>query len=187
MANFLAKEIMKNILFKTNTQKVLRLLIQHPTREFLASDIKSKVHISRAGINFALQELSKQKLIEKKAKGKAYAYQVKAELSAIKQLKVLDSVINLQPLTDSLKALADKVILFGSCARGEDTEDSDIDLLVISHNKEEAGEKLKKFRKFRVKAIIKTASELERLSREDPSFYAEINRGIILFEKNDEY
>ncbi len=178
---------MENILFKTNTQKVLKFLAQHPTQEFLASDIKSKTHISRAGINFALQELSTQKLIEKKAKGKAYVYQVKAGLSTIKQLKVLDSVIKLQSLINNSKDSADKIILFGSCARGEDTEDSDIDLLVVSRNKEEVREKLKKFRKIRVKAIIKTVSELEDLSKADPSFYAEINRGIILFEKNDEY
>lgn len=178
---------MKNIIFTTNTQKVLKLLIQCPTQELLASDIKNKIQLSRAGINFALQELSKQKLIEKKAKGRAYVYQVKSELSAIKQLKVLDSVIKLQHLLDNLKILADKVILFGSCARGEDTEDSDIDLLVVSRSKEEIRGKLKKLGKLRVKTIIKTASELEKLSKEDPAFYAEINRGIILFEKNDEY
>lgn len=31
---------------------------------------------------------------------------------------------------------AEKVILFGSYARGEETEDSDVDLLVIAHRKE---------------------------------------------------
>ena len=37
-----------------------------------------------------------------------------------------------------------EIILFGSVARGEDTEDSDIDLLIISSKKQETKDKLMK-------------------------------------------
>jgi predicted nucleotidyltransferase len=178
---------MKNIFFKTNSQKVLVFLSQYPTKEFLASEIKEKVHLSRAGINFALQELTNNKLITRKAKGKAYVYQARAELSVIKQLKVLINIIDLEPLVKVLSEFTDKIVLFGSCSRGENTEDSDVDLLIVSHSKDEIKERLKKFRKIQVKAIIKTNAELERLSKDDAAFYGEINRGIILFEKRDEY
>ena len=36
----------------------------------------------------------------------------------------------------------EKIILFGSVARGEDTEDSDIDILIISDKKRETKDKL---------------------------------------------
>lgn len=35
-----------------------------------------------------------------------------------------------------------KIILFGSVARGDDTEESDIDILIISNNREEIDDKI---------------------------------------------
>jgi len=178
---------MENVFFKTNTQKVLNFLAKHPTKFLLASEIRKKLKLSRAGIHSALQELLKKGLVQRKQKGKAYVYQIKSEVTALKQVKVLDSIIKLQSLVKKLSPLVDKVILFGSCARGEDTEDSDIDLLIITHDKGGVKEKLKQFTKFRLKPIIKTPVEFANLEKKDPSFYLEVVRGIILFEKSDEY
>jgi len=177
---------MKNIFFNTNTQKVLRFFIQNPTQSLLASDIIKGTSISRAGINFALRELLKEGLIQKEAKGKAYIYRVESEPSVLKQLKVLDSVMKLHPLVKKIESLAEKIILFGSCARGENTEDSDIDLMMISHNKDEIKDELCQFKKLPLKPIIKTPIEFEGLEKKDPTFYLEITRGIVLFEKNNE-
>ncbi|TRZ80083.1 hypothetical protein D4R86_04960 [bacterium] len=177
---------MKNIFFNTNTQKVLRFFIQNPTQFLLASDVIKNTNISRAGINFALRELLKEGLIQKEAKGKAYIYRVESELSVLKQLKVLDSVMKLHPLVKKIESLAEKIILFGSCARGENTEDSDIDLMMISHNKDEIKDGLCQFKKLPIKSMIKTPIEFADLEKKDPTFYLEITRGIVLFEKNNE-
>jgi len=101
-------------------------------------------------------------------------------------LKVLDSVMKLHPLVKKIESLAEKIILFGSCARGENIEDSDIDLMIISHNKDEIKDKLYQFKKLLLKPIIKTPIEFEDLEKKDSTFYLEITRGIVLFEKNDE-
>ena len=42
---------------------------------------------------------------------------------------------------------AEKVILFGSYARGEETEDSDVDLLVVMRNKVAPGQQVVEIRK----------------------------------------
>jgi predicted nucleotidyltransferase len=178
---------MKNLFFKSNTQKVLRSLLQYSERSLLPSDIKKDLKISRAGIHSALQELLKKDLIQRKQKGKAYVYQAKSDLLVLKQLKVLDSAIKLQSLVKRLSPLVDKIILFGSCSRGENTEDSDIDLLIISYNKEGVKEELKRFMNFRLKPIIKTPVEFVNLEKKDPTFYLETIRGIILFAKSDGY
>jgi len=178
---------MKNLFFKSNTQKVLRSLLQYSERALLPSDIKKDLKISRAGIHSALQELLKKDLIQRKQKGKAYVYQAKLELSVLKQFKILDSVIELQSLVKRLSPLVDKIILFGSCSRGENTEDSDIDLLIITHDKEGVKEGLKRFMNFCLKPIIKTQVEFVNLEKKDPTFYSEMIRGIILFEKSNEY
>lgn len=178
---------MENLFFKSNTQKVLKFLSKHPAKFLLPSEMRKDLKISRAGIHSALQELLRRDLIQRKQKGKAYVYQVKSELPVLKQLKVLDSVIKLQSLVKKLSFLVDKIILFGSCSRGENIEDSDIDLLIITYDKEGVKEKLKQFIGFRLKPIIKTPIEFVSLEKKDPTFYLEIMRGIILFEKSDEY
>jgi predicted nucleotidyltransferase len=177
---------MKNIFFKTNAQKILRFLLEHPEELLLPAEIKKETKISRAGIHSALQELLKNDLIQRKQKGKAYIYQAQSELPALKQIKVLDSVIKLQPLVKKLNSFVDKIILFGSCSRGENIKKSDIDLLIITHDKMAIKEKLNQFTEFYLKPIIKTPIEFMALEKKDPAFYTEINRGIILFEKNQE-
>ncbi|MBU1045825.1 nucleotidyltransferase domain-containing protein [Patescibacteria group bacterium] len=177
---------MKNIFFKTNAQKILRLLLEHPEELLLPSEIKKETKISRAGIHSALQELFKKGLIQRKQKGRAYIYQVQSELPALKQIKVLDSIMKLQPLVKKLNFSIEKIILFGSCSRGENIKESDIDLLIITHDKMAVKEKLDQFTKFYLKPIIKTPIEFMALEKKDPAFYTEINRGIILFEKNQE-
>ena len=178
---------MKNLFFKSNTQKVLRYLAQYPEKVLLSSEIKKDLKISRAGVHSALQELLRKHLIQREQRGKAYLYQIQSELSILKQFKVLDSTITLDPLVKKVNSFVNKIILFGSCSRGENTEDSDIDLLIITHEKEKVRKKLKQFTKFRLKPIIKTPLEFLSLEKENPTFYSEIIRGIILFEKNDEY
>lgn len=177
---------MENIFFSTNIQKVLRFLVRHSTKALLASDIRKSLGLSRAGVNFALQELSEKGLVQRESKGKAYIYQIKSEHPALKQFKVLDWTTKLYPLIRKLKVLANKVILFGSCARGENVEDSDIDLLIVTHNKEEVNKTLESFRKLPLKPVIKTPIELEDLEKKNPIFYLEVTRGIILFEKDNE-
>jgi len=187
MSNLLESNNMENLFFKSNTQKVLKFLSEHPTRFLLSSEVRKDLKISRASIHSALRELLKQGLIQREQKGKAYVYQIKSELAISKQLKVLDSVIKLRSLVKKVSPLVSKVILFGSCSRGENTEDSDIDLFIITHNKEEVRKRLKQFARFRLRPIIKTPIEFVNLEKKDRTFYLEITRGVILFEKNDEY
>ncbi|WP_424354054.1 nucleotidyltransferase domain-containing protein [Methanobacterium sp. MBAC-LM] len=80
----------------------------------------------------------------------------------------------------------DKIILFGSVARGEDTGDSDIDILVISNKKKETKDKLMKkvsdalFRSG-VYISAKVISKEEYNNLEDTHFISNIKReGVVL-------
>ena len=70
-------------------------------------------------------------------------------------------------------------------SRGENLPDSDVDFLILTHNKKEILKILKPFKKLLLKPIIKTPFEFESLKENDSIFYSEIIRGIILFEKDE--
>src|SRR3990167_2233268 len=77
---------------------------------------------------------------------------------------------------------AEKVILFGSYAKGDATEDSDVDLLVVAPTKERFFERMASIRRLirdlrdglPVSPIVLTPGELEKRRRAGDPFVREI-------------
>jgi len=177
---------MQKSLISTNAQKILDFLIQNPGTQFIANDIQKATKISRAGVNFALRQLTKEKLIFREKKATIYLYAADHQNQIIKQLKVLRITILLQPLIHKLKTLAQKVVLFGSCAHGEDIPDSDIDLFIMTNNTEKVrgiveAHKVNK----KIQAIIRTSLQFVEMEKKEPVFFEEINRGILFWEARE--
>ncbi|RLE01232.1 MAG: hypothetical protein DRJ11_10095 [Candidatus Aminicenantes bacterium] len=175
----------QSILFATNTQKVLDFLLERPGKEFVEREIREAVGISKSGVNYALRELVRANFIFRYKKGKIYLYSLNNKNPVVKQLKVLKTIICIQPILKKLKKLSSKVILFGSSSRGENIEDSDIDLFVISNIKKEEIEtqinKLKSKRKLQL--VVRTELGEIELKDNDPTFYDQIQKGIILWQR----
>jgi len=76
------------------------------------------------------------------------------------------------------------VILYGSCARGEDTLTSDIDLSIETPAKEPVLEILQRHQKTLprdLSPIVHTPDETYRLTVEDAPFFDSIQQGIVLW------
>ena len=178
---------MKKILFATNSQKILEYLIQTPGDEYLSREIQIAVKTSKAGTNFALNDLVKAGFIRRKKRGKMYLYAINFDHPIIKQLKILKVIISLNPLLKKMKSKSQKIILYGSSSRGENTKDSDIDLFVVTNSLPEVGEIVKNSSKGKiVQLITRTPLKYIEMEKTDPIFYAEIERGIVLWEAKDE-
>ena len=68
---------MKNNIFPlTNQQEILFFLIKSPNRAYLEKEIQTATKISKAGVNFALRDLKKQKLVSRQARGNTYFYKI---------------------------------------------------------------------------------------------------------------
>jgi len=188
-ANILARRIfqMKEVLFKTNPQKVIEYLIQKAGKEFLSKEIQIATKMSKAGANFALNDLVKTSLVNRQQKGNAYLYTINDENPVVKQLKVLRTIIDFMPLIKKLKQKTSKIILYGSSSRGEDTEDSDIDLFIVTNLTEEV-EKIMQRKKYskKIQPIIRKPLQYIEMEKTDPTFYQEIEIGIVLWEAKDE-
>jgi predicted nucleotidyltransferase len=178
---------MKEILFKTNPQKVIEYLIQKPGKEFLSKEIQIATKMSKAGANFALNDLAKANLVNSQQKGKTYLYTINDENPVVKQLKILRTIMNLMPLIKKLKQKSSKIILYGSSSRGEDTEDSDIDLFIVTNLIEDIEKIVQRNKHYKkVQPIIRKPLKYIEMEKTDPTFYQEIEKGIVLWEAKDE-
>jgi predicted nucleotidyltransferase len=174
----------ENSLISTNTTIVLSFLAENPAKDYATIEIKNATGMSRQGVYLALIELEKEGLVSKTKKGKMLIYHVNYENNTVKQFKVLKMVISLQTLVENLSKVTDKIILYGSAARGEDRADSDIDLFIQTENAEDAIDELKKFRSNRkIQEKIMGAVGLSKMKDEDRVFYDEVMRGVVLWEK----
>ena len=83
-----------------------------------------------------------------------------------------------------------RIVLFGSYAKGGATEDSDVDLMVImTHKKRNVDQALeidqKIHRSFPLDLIVKTPAEIKsRLAQKDVFISSVVNEGKVLYENN---
>ena len=178
---------MKKILFATNSQKILEFLIQTPGEEYLSKEIQIAVKTSKAGTNFALNDLVNIGFVRRKKRGKMYLYAISFNHPIIKQLKVLKVIIFLNPLLKKIRNKSQKIILYGSSSRGENTKDSDIDLFVATNSLSEVEKIVRNSSKGKIiQLIIRTPLKYIEMEKTDPIFYTEIERGIVLWEAKNE-
>ena len=171
----------RNLLITTNAQKVLYFLIDHPVKDFLESEIQKTTKISKSGINYALRDLGAGGFLFRSKRGKAFFYRLNHKNLVVKQLKVIETIIHLNGLLKKLKPLASKIILFGSSSRGENTPDSDIDLLIITHSKNSIQNQIEKVRSKReIQSVICSNVEFLEKKKTDTVFYEQVNKGIVL-------
>jgi len=175
-----------DIFAATNSLKVLSYLVENPGREFLSSEIQKAASISRAGAYLALGELIRQNLVLKTKKGKLLFYSIIYDDSTIKQFKVLKNILALRPLVSKLKPLSKKIILYGSTSRGENDPSSDIDLFVLSQEPQAVKNIISSIRaRQKIQAVIKTPSELSDIKEKEKTYYAEVDRGITLWDSKE--
>lgn len=173
----------------TNSQKVLSLLIKFPDQDFYEREISRRLGISSGSANRALNELFSSGVITRRQEGKMFFYSIDHPDAAITTLKKAINILLIEPLTDRLKKISSRIVLYGSCARGTDTSESDLDLFVISTRKKEASNLISDFKfpkgyeNIHIQPVIKTPVELLNGVRSEHAFMEEVERGIVLWEK----
>ena len=164
-------------------QKIIMFLSDYPEREFYGQEIANKVKSSKASASGLLRVLSRRGIIFKKVRGRMKFYQINAKSLELKRLRINSAMEKLNPLLPRLEKLSQKIILFGSSSRGEQTSGSDFDLFILSAEKNKVQAALKKINSgLRLNAVIKTPGEWSEMEITEPEFYREIKSGIILYE-----
>jgi predicted nucleotidyltransferase len=85
-----------------------------------------------------------------------------------------------------IQKVSNKIVLYGSCATGEDTSESDIDLFIISMEKSRVLNEIRKevsAMKREVKAVVVSGQEYLLMRNKKEALLGELDKGIALWEK----
>jgi predicted nucleotidyltransferase len=149
------------------------------------NNIASQLKLSKGLVSKYFQILLKKQIL-KKEKGKL----VVADNASVKAVRILLNVRRIDTRIFGKYPFVTAVGLYGSCARGENTEDSDVDLWVRVKDVEESkiasltSEVNKKIKN--AKLVFLSDKKIEKLRKEDIMFYHSIAFGsIILYGNRD--
>ncbi len=163
-------------------QKIIKFLGNYPEREFYAQEIAENVQCSKASASNILKSLAKEGVVFTNKRGHMKFHRINQKNLKVRQLKINFVLEKLNLIVPKLQKVSQKIFLFGSASRGEQTFNSDIDLFVITSCKPDAAAILKKTGKnTKIKAIIKTPSEWSEMEIKEPEFYQQVKNGIILY------
>lgn len=127
--------------------ELLKFFCTYPTTEFSISEIARETGLSKPWVSEKIEKFEEEDVVETRKQGNQRLARFNRDSNRALRLK---QVLNLEqlyqsPLTDEIVekySYPEAVIVFGSFAKGEDIEDSDIDIAVITPETAEIGGKV---------------------------------------------
>jgi predicted nucleotidyltransferase len=164
------------ILQKCSLWNVAEVFFAEPTKVHYIKEISRIIHLAPTSVKNHIQELVKEGLIEETDKEIFKGYLARRDNPEFIFYKKISNLISIKSskLQDYLKEHYPKaIILFGSYDKGEDIENSDIDLFIDSKKFRVDAEKFGKILKRNIHLVFKEEAE--------KSLLESINQGTILF------
>lgn len=164
---------------------ILSLLTKNPNTPRYQREISRKAKVSIGATNQVLKEFREAGLVTRERRGRMYFYLPDMDNPLIRHFKIFENILELEDLIRKLRGRCSKIILFGSCATGKNTLESDIDLFLQTEDPQKVRKllNLQKALAERIKPVIVNNLEFISLKKKDKTFYEQIREGIILWEK----
>ena len=181
--------MLQSHLIATVNQKVLSLLAKYSDQEFYERELARKLGISYGSANRALNGLYSTGAVTRRREGKMYFYSIDSSTAALTEFKKMVNLMLVEPLVEELKKIASRIILYGSCALGTDTTESDLDLFVVSNSKEYVSNVIsdfnfpRGFEDIHIQSVIRSPVDLLEGGESERTFIEEVDRGIVLWER----
>ena len=112
---------------------IVSFFLSHPTGTFLQREIIKRCRLAKATASKELSRLEGLDLFTVERVGQAKLYRLNRSSLFVKQLKRFFNLVSplLQEFLSPLRSRLVKAVVFGSYGRGEDREDSDVDILLV--------------------------------------------------------
>ncbi|MDE1863569.1 MAG: nucleotidyltransferase domain-containing protein [Thaumarchaeota archaeon] len=165
--------------------KILRIFLSDPVRQYHEREVARRSGASSGSANKLLRLMARADMLDRQSRGRMVLYSLNLGNPVAKQFKVLYNVSSLEGLLSKLKPFTKRVILYGSCSTGTDVRESDIDIMVLTDERQATRREIAKFNAMaerQVAPIIVDANEFARLRRLDKPLYDNVERGIVLWE-----
>ena len=160
-------------------QDILEQFFRKPRHGFQLRELSRESDISTPSVKNYIQEFMDEELVEEVEEGVYKGY--RAKLS--EEFKLQKKLYNVEKLHETglveeieEECVPDAVVLFGSAAEGEDVEESDIDLLVVSGEKELDLEEYEQRFNREIRITFMTEQEL----KQNKEFSNSVANGIVL-------
>ncbi len=165
--------------------KILELFMRNPSGEFHLREIARLSGLSTTAAKARLKQFEKHEIIGSEKKKNLMIFRTRdteeyREAKKLYNMQVIKSS-GLLSYIDNKFRHPEAVVLFGSAARGEDTEKSDFDIFVLSEIKKETD--LPDFEKKigkKINVIAMTPKEFGEAKNKSPEFVNNVINGIIL-------
>jgi len=119
--------------------RILQEFFDSPRKDFQMRELSRRTEIAQTSVINHLKELLKEQLIIKEKKGIYPTFKANRDDEMFKLYKKNDLLLKIRQtgLVDFIydSCLPDAIMLFGSASKGEDLEESDIDLYVQAREK----------------------------------------------------
>jgi predicted nucleotidyltransferase len=125
-----------NALFSQVQQRVLALIFGYPERSFYTSEIVKRIQSGTGAVERELSRLQRSGLVCVERIGNQKHFRANRASPIFRELQslVVKTVGLIEPLREALQPYSNKIkaaFVFGSVAKGTDTAQSDIDLMVV--------------------------------------------------------
>ena len=108
----------------------LIFLGRHYRNSYYVRELAKILSISTGAASGQLRALEELKFVTSERRGRTLLFRASISHPIVREAKIFATLLELSPLTDSGQSGIVRMILFGSCAVGEDAEESDIDLYI---------------------------------------------------------
>lgn len=119
---------------------IMRVFFEEPSREFGVRETAKLLDVAPATASKDLAELAENGFLKVREERRTILYSANIDSDAYRDLKVFHTIRNLKDkgMIASINRFysSPTIILFGSAAKGEDKETSDLNLLIVSDNTE---------------------------------------------------
>ncbi len=176
----------KEKLFNAVPLKIFSYLCRVPHIPHYEREIARSVEASIGSTNQTLKLLLSMGVVAREKKGQLYLYRVIPDHPIVREFKKFENILDLNPLLLRIGDVSNKIVLYGSCATGEDTLESDVDLFVVSKEKEKVLREIRKETKEvkrEIKSIIVRVEEYLSMRNNKEPILEEVDKGIVLYEK----
>ncbi len=179
----------KSNLYHQTPLKILSFLSRYPEKVFCEREIQKNTKTSMGSVNQTLKLLLELKIVSREKKGNVFLYQVNSGNYLLKYFKIFENLLYIHNFVEEVKPYASEVILYGSCARGENAKDSDIDIFIKTEYKPQARKIVNKYISLddSFKVVILDPLEIASSKKIDEVFYNEIRKGIVLWKGKPTY
>ena len=179
----------KEYLYNQTPLKILSFISINPGKVFSAQEISKQAQSSRGATSQTLRLFLKLGILFREKKGNLFLYKFNAESYIAKQFKIFENLLLLYRLITQIQPYCYKIVLFGSCADGSNSIDSDLDLFIKSEHKDQVRKIINNYQDavFRIQAVIQDPLEIVLAKNEDKAFFQQVRKGIILWEGKPSY